>query len=153
LPGNLRTANHLFGRLGRDAPEDFAQKVGVDRRALFEQRRISARTVDLNLERNLFAVVFLCRRQDRLFDPLEHDLLVDILVAMDRIDDAQHFITVHGSPFPTTVSAGTHTTPCHRTTGDRLPQLPAAFRRLVRPVVVVGTCLCQRKKRERSHES
>src|SRR5262249_17956047 len=41
---------------------------------------------------------------------LEHDLFVNILIAMDRIDDAQHFITVHGSPFPTTVSAGTHTT-------------------------------------------
>ena len=42
-----------------------------------------------------FAVLLLGGRDQRRLDRLKDDLLVDVLVAMDRIDDPQHFVGVH----------------------------------------------------------
>ena len=43
-----------------------------------------------------FAVVLLGGRDQGRFDALEDDFLVDVLVAVDRVDDAQQFIWIHG---------------------------------------------------------
>ena len=55
--------------------------------------------VDLHDDVGFFAVVLLGGRDERSLDPLEDDFLVDVLVAMDRIDDSQNFLGIHGQPF------------------------------------------------------
>ena len=53
--------------------------------------------VDLDDDVGFFAVVLLGGRDERSLDPLEHDLFVDVLIAMDRIDDSQNFLGIHGN--------------------------------------------------------
>jgi hypothetical protein len=53
--------------------------------------------VDLYNNIGFLAVVFLCGRYERSLDPLENDFLVDVLVTMDRIDDSQNFLGIHGN--------------------------------------------------------
>src|SRR5262245_61564020 len=56
-------------------------------------------TVDVHDDVSFFAVVLLRSRHQRSLDPLEHDLFVDVLVSMDRIDDSQNLLGIHGQPF------------------------------------------------------
>ena len=51
--------------------------------------------VDLDDDLRLFSVVFLGGGDQRRLDPLEDDLFVDILIAVDRVDDAKQFVGVH----------------------------------------------------------
>ena len=53
--------------------------------------------VDIHDDIGFFAVVLLGGRDERSLDPLEHDFLVDVLIAMDRIDDSQNFLGIHGN--------------------------------------------------------
>src|SRR5579862_6040054 len=85
--------------------------------------------INLNFKRNFLAEMLLGSGQDRLFDSFEHDLLVDTFIAMNRVDDAQYFITVHGRSFPTTTplaptkKAGARPTQCDAGS----PPLTASF--------------------------
>ena len=47
-----------------------------------------------------FAVVLLGGRDQGGLDAFEDDFLVDVLVAVDRVDDPQHFVGVHGNLSP-----------------------------------------------------
>ena len=51
--------------------------------------------VDLDDDFGFFAVVLLGGGDQRRLDALEDDLFVDILIAMDRVDDAKQFVGVH----------------------------------------------------------
>ena len=53
----------------------------------------------------LFAVLLLGGGDQRRLDGQEDDLLVDVLVTMDRVDDSQQFIGVHGPIYSRTRGA------------------------------------------------
>jgi hypothetical protein len=40
-------------------------------------------------------------REDRRFDPVEDNLLVDVFIAVQRVNDSENFVTVHFRPFET----------------------------------------------------
>ena len=86
--------HHLLGGLGADAADGFfrvelAPVVGCPNRAVF--------AVDVHHDVGFFAVVLLGGRDQRSLDPLEDDFLVDVLIAVDRIDDSQDFLGIHGN--------------------------------------------------------
>ena len=90
--------NHLLGGLSGDATQEVADLVFFKGLAIDGRRRLPAVAVDVDVDLALFAEVLPGRGDDRLFDPFEHDLLVDVLIAMDRIDDSQDLAAVHGFP-------------------------------------------------------
>ena len=57
----------------------------------------AAGAIDLDNDVRLLPVVLLSGGNQRRFDPLEDNLFVDILVAMDRVNDSQQFVGVHSS--------------------------------------------------------
>ena len=88
--------HHLLGGLGADAADGF---FGVERlrRCSVAEIEPSSRSI-LTTMSGFFAVVLLGGRDERRLDRLEDDFLVDVLVAMDRVDDSQHFVGIHGKP-------------------------------------------------------
>ena len=94
--------HHLFGGLRRNAAEDGAEVIrsNIDARTLY--CRFARHPVDMHLDLRLLTIVPAGRRQDRLLDPFEYDTLVDILVAVDRVNQPEKFGSVHyiGVPPP-----------------------------------------------------
>ena len=84
--------HHLLGRLGADPADGFFR---VQRNAVVGATDRTVFAVDLDDDVLVFAVLLLGGRNQRRLDRLEDDFLVDVLVAMDRIDDPQDFIGVH----------------------------------------------------------
>ena len=71
-----------------------------------------------------FAVVLLGGGHQGRFDGLEEDLLVDVLLAVDRIDDPQDFARIHHrsiSPCPGYKAAGNAPVPTPERDGDSRP--------------------------------
>src|SRR5262249_38237455 len=101
--------NDLLGGLGGDPAE-----IGwSDRRAVRGGRRLAGVAVDPDLDLFSVGIVLLRGRGQRRFDPLEQDLLGDILVAVDAIDDTDQ-IDAHDTEAPRhaeTVRAESETRP------------------------------------------
>ena len=60
---------------------------GVHRHAVVGAADRAVGAIDLNDDLRLFAVVLLGGRDQGRLDAVEDDLLVDILIAVDRVDD------------------------------------------------------------------
>ena len=86
--------DHLLGGLGADPPDHL---FGIQRHAVAVSADRAVFAVDVDHDLGLFAVVLPGRGDQRRFDRLEDDLFVDILVAVDRVDDPQHFSWIHGT--------------------------------------------------------
>ncbi len=76
--------HHLLGGLGADALGDFG---GVHRHAIVAAANRTGGAINHDDDVGFFPVVLLGGGNQGRFDPLEDDLFVDILIAMDRIDD------------------------------------------------------------------
>ena len=72
-----------------------AISAGLHRHAVVGAADRAVGAVDLDDDLGLFAVVLLGGRNQRRLDALEDDFLVDILVAVDRVDDAKQFVGIH----------------------------------------------------------
>ena len=83
----------LLGRLGGDP----AQQLGVHLLAVLDRLDLAGLGVDRDVDLVGVGVVLLGRRLQRRLDPLEQNILGDILVAVDAIDDADQ-IDAHASP-------------------------------------------------------
>nr|AUN35879.1 hypothetical protein [uncultured bacterium] len=100
--------HHLLGGLGGDASQQVADLFRFEVVLVDFDRRFAAFAIDIDEHFALFAEVLPRSREYGLFDPLEHDVLINILVAMDGINDSQEFRAVHNLPFePTLPDAGT----------------------------------------------
>ena len=108
--------HHLFGGLSRNSPEQIAQRIGINGLPVRLDRRVAVTAIDVNLDLIVFAEVLARGRQDRLLDALEHDLLVDALVAMNRVHDAKQLGTVHFNLSPCPIFDGRRTNPTCRAT-------------------------------------
>jgi len=75
-----------FGHLG-----------GIHRHAVASAADKTVGAVDRDDNLSLLSVVLLGGRNQRGFDALEDDLFVDILIAVDRVDDTKQFVGVHSS--------------------------------------------------------
>jgi len=85
--------DHLLGGLRTDAARQFLR---VEFDAVTAARHLAIGPVDGDGDLRFFAILPLqCRDESRL-DRLEDDLLVDVLVAMNRVDDAEDFFWLHG---------------------------------------------------------
>ena len=84
--------HHLLGRLRADP---LVQFVGRHGDAVVRARYQSCARVDLDLDVLFLAVVLFSRGNDRRFDALEDDFLIDILIAVDCIHDAEQFAGIH----------------------------------------------------------
>ena len=82
----------LLGGLGDDAAQRF---LGIELDAVVRAGDRAADAVDADDDILIFAVLFFGGRDQRSFDRLEHDFFIDVLIAMDRIDDAQDFGWIH----------------------------------------------------------
>ena len=89
--------HHLLGGLGADAADGFFR---VERLAFERAGDRAVFAVDLDFDVGFFAVVLLGGRDEGGFDAFEDDFLVDILVAVNRVDDSQHFVWIHGNLSP-----------------------------------------------------
>jgi hypothetical protein len=85
--------DHLLGRLGADPAGEFR---GVERLAVVRAGDLAVLAVDLDRDDGRLAELPRQGRDQRGLDRLEHDLLVDVLVAVDRVDDAEDFFGLHG---------------------------------------------------------
>ena len=85
--------HHLLGRLSADPFGDFR---GVHGHAVVGAVDGARLTVDQDDDVFELSVVFFGSRHQRRLDSLEDDLLVDILIAVDRVDDAKQLVGVHG---------------------------------------------------------
>ena len=63
----------------------------VHRLAVVRAGDVARLAVDGDDDVVLFAVVLLGRRDERRLDRLKDDFLVDVLVAVERVDDAEDF--------------------------------------------------------------
>ena len=92
----LRLANflnhHLFGGLSADPADGFFR---IDGGAVMSTADRTVLAVDVDDDFFFFAVLLLCSRYQGRFNTLEDDFFVDILVAMDRVDDSQYFVWIH----------------------------------------------------------
>ena len=84
--------DHLLGSLSDDAAQCFLR---VELHAIVRAGNRAAHSVDVDRDIFIFAVLLFRRRYQRSFDRLEDDFLVDVLIAVDRIDDSQNFSCVH----------------------------------------------------------
>ena len=92
--------HHLLGSLSGNATENVADDFRVKRLAVAVDAGFAGLAVDVDFQFVIFAKVLARSGQDRLFDSLKHDLFVDVLVAMNCVDDSQYFCTVHLFRFP-----------------------------------------------------
>ena len=83
----------LLGRLSADPARQFRS---VDLDAVAGAMDAAVGPIDGHLHIRGFAILTRQGGDERCFDRLEDDLLVDFLVAMDRIDDAEDFFRLHG---------------------------------------------------------
>ena len=90
--------DHLLGRLGADSLVDLFRRHDG---AVVRPGNGTRAAVDRDLHFLFFAVVFFGSGDDRRFDALEDDFLIDILVAVDCIHDAKQFAGVHRLKFST----------------------------------------------------
>ena len=86
--------HHLLGGLCANAADGFFRiqgdaVVGSADRAVF--------AVDVNDDVFFLAILFFGGGDERGFDSFEDDLLVDVLIAMDCIDDPQNLVWIHKS--------------------------------------------------------
>ncbi len=86
--------HHLLGGLGTDSLRHLG---GVQRHTVMRSQDRAILAVNLDFDFLVFAVVFLGGRDQRRFDPLEDDFLVDVFVPVDRVNDPQHFARIHRS--------------------------------------------------------
>ncbi len=82
----------LFGRLSADAPDRF---LGIQRLTVQAAADRSRLAIDGHLDFLLFAVMLRGGGNQRLLNRLEDDLWIDVLVAVDRVDDPQDFVRFH----------------------------------------------------------
>src|SRR5690606_25321233 len=86
--------HHLLGGLGTNSAhgflgiEDFAINAGGNRPVL---------AVDLYLDVGFFAIVLLGGGDEGCLNPFKNYFLVDVLVAVNGIDDSQDLLGIHGS--------------------------------------------------------
>ena len=90
----------LFCRLRSNTAKNVADDFGIQLFAVAGNSRLATFSIHVDFELVILAKVLARGRQDRLFDPLEHDLFVNIFVAMNCVDDSQYFRTVHLFRFP-----------------------------------------------------
>ena len=83
----------LFGRLGTDPPRQFGR---VDLHTVTAAMDAPVGTIDRDLHIGGFAVLPRQSGDEGRLDRLKDDLLVDVLVAVNRIDDAEDFFWLHG---------------------------------------------------------
>ena len=84
--------HHLLGCLGTDSAYGF---LGVEDLAIAGCRNFARLAINLNDNFGLFAVMFFSSGNKCRFDALEDDFLLDVFVAMNGIDDSQHFGGIH----------------------------------------------------------
>ena len=84
--------HHLLGRLRADPLGHLFRREGL---AVVQSGNCPVFAIDRYRDILLFAVVLLGGRYQGRFDALEDDFLVDVLVAMDRVDNPQQFGRVH----------------------------------------------------------
>ena len=89
--------HHLLGGLGADALGHFFRRQGD---AVVRSGDGAVLAIDGDLDVFLFAVVFFGGGDQRRFDALEDDLLVDVLVAVDRVNDPKQFAGIHRFSLP-----------------------------------------------------
>ena len=75
--------DHLLGRLGRDP----AELGGVHLDPVLGRVDRPGVAVDVDLDLGRIGIVLAGRRGERRLDPIEQDILGDILVAVDAVDD------------------------------------------------------------------
>ena len=85
--------DHLLGRLGGDP----AELGGVHLDAVLGRVDRPGVAVDVDLDLGRVGVVLAGRRGERRLDPIEQDILGDILVAVDAVDDPDQ-IDAHSIP-------------------------------------------------------
>ena len=83
--------HHLLGGL-RDAADGL---LGIEGNAVVRAADRAVFAVDVDDDVFFFAVLLLGGRDQRRLDGAEDDFLVDVLVAMDRVDDSQQFVGIH----------------------------------------------------------
>ena len=91
--------HYLLGRLCRDPAKNRSEVVWLDIDPGALHRRLSGIAVDAHLDLRFLTVVLASCRKNCLFDPVEDNFLVDILVAMEYIDQAKKLGSVHPCPF------------------------------------------------------
>ena len=74
------------------APMRSAISSGIQRHAVVRAADRAVIAIDMDDDVLFFAVVFLGGRDQGRFDAFEDDLLVDVLVAVDRVDDPKQFV-------------------------------------------------------------
>src|SRR5262249_20294149 len=82
----------LLGGLRSDAAANFGL---VHWLRVVRARDFARFTIDDDDNIRQLTVVLLCSRDERRFDGLEDDLLVNALLSMERIDDAEHVSRIH----------------------------------------------------------
>ena len=83
----------LLGRLGTDPPRQFGR---VDLHTVTAAMDAPVGTIDRDLHIGGFAVLPRQSGDEGRLDRLKDDLLVDVFVAVNRIDDAEDFFWLHG---------------------------------------------------------
>ena len=91
--------HHLFGRLSGDAAKDRPQIIGRNLYPGTMHGRFAGGPVDMDLDLRFLTVVPTCGREDRLFDSFKDNTLVNVLVAVDRVDQSEKFGAVHHCSF------------------------------------------------------
>ena len=87
--------NDLLGRLRADSTDDF---LVVERFAIDGSVDRSLFTINREPHLGLVAVVSLGGRHERGFNRPKHDILVDALLSVQRINDPQQIVRVHSRP-------------------------------------------------------
>ena len=91
--------HHLLGGLCRDATQQITQDFRFQILAIQFDRWFTRLAINVGNDFVFFAEMLARGRKDRLFDSLEHDFLVDVLVPVDCINNPENLRTVHVFPF------------------------------------------------------
>ena len=81
--------------LGRLCDDPSHRLFGIEGDAVVGAADRAVATVDIQYDLLIFAILFFGGGDERSFDRLKDDLFLDIFVAVDRVDDPQHFAGVH----------------------------------------------------------
>ena len=84
----------LLGSLRANSPDRFFR---VKRRTVMGPANRTVVAVDVDFDFRFVAIVLLGGRNERRFDRLKDDLFVNLLVAMDRVNNPQQLARVHDS--------------------------------------------------------
>ena len=93
--------HHLLGRLSRHSAKNVSQFFRIEFLFIAFNSWLTVFAIDVNFQFEVFAEMLTSGREDRLFDPVEDNLLVDVFVAVQRVNDSENFVTVHFRPFET----------------------------------------------------